>query len=52
MGPGMKRLEFSVREFGFYAVLHGWLLKAIDQQWTCLMKVLEIFLPNFAEKLK
>lgn len=39
----VKRFKYSVREFGFYAVLRGWLLKAIDQEWTCLMKVLEIF---------
>lgn len=50
MGPDLKRLECSVREFGFHAGLHGWLLKAIHQKRTCLMKVLEIFFPDFAEK--
>lgn len=52
MGPDLKRLECSVREFGFHAGLHGWLLKAIHQKRTCLMKVLEIFFPDFAEKMK
>lgn len=46
----MKRLQCSVRDLGFYALLHGWPLKAVDQKKPRLMKVLEIFFPDFAEK--